>query len=619
MCGIAGIFDSELAPQELPGRLERMADAMVHRGPDDCGISVVPEMRAGLACRRLSIVDLVTGHQPMASEDGGVTVVMNGEIYNHRQLRAELERRGHRFRSTSDTEAVVHLYEEEGLECLGRLHGMFAVAILDARARRLVLARDASGMKTLYWTRTPSGFLFASEVKAILASGLAPAEPDWAAVDSYLGFAYVPAPLSCFRGISKLPAGEYAVVALGSVSRGTFWRLRFDHSRAPRSDAEYAVELEALLRAAVKTHVDADVTVGAFISGGWDSSLIATFAAETSSRPLKTFSLVFPDDPDADESRFSRLLAAHLGTEHREVEFRAADIPATLKAAMRHLEEPCTTCPVLLDFHLARAAGQEVKAVVGGEGADELFAGYHWLSSDIYYRLRRVVPRTLARLLQPLVTDPRLVRACAVLSAGDEASADVEWARALTNRRKDALLRPERRPTEKADAAPFRVHADTLASCTDLLQRRLGYELTRRLADGILFAHDKMGMAHALEVRMPFLDRAVVDFALALPSGMKLRNGHPKHVLSLVASQLPPDIAHRRKFGLHYAERFLLTGPNKSFARELLLDSTGPDGLFQRRYLEPLLNRILSKPGESVRQVWMLLFLQTWWNEFFSG
>ena len=619
MCGIAGIFDSGLAPQELPRLLERMVDAMLHRGPDDCGIAAFPELRAGLACRRLSIVDLVTGHQPLASEDGGVVVVMNGEIYNHRPLRAELEKRGHRFRSASDTETVVHLYEDQGLECLGRLNGMFGLAILDLRARRLVLARDATGMKTLYWTGTPSGFLFASEVKALLASRLVRAEPDWAAVDSYLAFSYVPAPLSCFRGIEKLPAGEYVVFEAGKVSRGAFWRLRFQNSQAPKSDAEYAADLEARLRAAVKTHLDADVPVGAFVSGGWDSSLIATFAAQLSSRPLKTFSLVFPDHPEADEGRFSRQLTAHLGTDHREVEFRAADVPATLAAAVRHLEEPCTTCPVLLDFRLASVAGREVKTVLGGEGADELFAGYRWLRSQVYYRLRRVVPRLLARTLQPLVAHPRLVRACAVLSARDGVSADVEWFRVLTNRRKDELLLPGRRPAAKPDAAPFYLHPETLASCTDLLQRRLGYEFTRRLADGILFAHDKMGMAHALEVRMPFLDRAVVDFALALPSRMKIRDGRAKYVLSLLVSQLPPDIARRRKLGLHYPERVLLAGSNQTFTREMLLDSAAPDGLFQKRPLERLLGRSLSRPGEPMRLVWMLLFLQSWWNEFFRG
>jgi asparagine synthase (glutamine-hydrolysing) len=617
MCGIAGIFESEVAPSELPPLLERMADSMLHRGPDDRGIAAFPDLRAGLACRRLSIVDLVTGHQPIAGEDGNVVVVMNGEIYNHRELRAELESRGHRFRSSSDTETVVHLYEDEGLECLARLNGMFGLAILDVRARRLVLARDAAGMKTLYWTRTPSGFLFASEVKALLASRLFAAQPDWEALDSYLAFAYVPAPMSCFRGVEKVPAGEYVILEEGHASRGVFWRPRFEPAGAPQNDQEYAAELEVRLRAAVKTHLDADVPVGAFVSGGWDSSLVAALAAEISPRPLRTFSLVFPEDPDLDESHFSRQLATHLGTEHQEVEFRAADVPATLACAIGHLEEPCTTAPALLDFRLASVAGRVVKSVVGGEGSDELFAGYLHLKPGMYYRARRVFPRPLARAMQPFAASARLARACAVLSAPDDASADIEWFRSFTRRRKDELLLPHCRPHPRSDGAPFSLHPETLASCTDLLERRLAYEFTRRLPDGILFCHDKMTMAHSLELRMPFLDRGVIDFALALPSRMKWRGSHGKYVLSLLASRLPPEIARRRKFGLHYSRRFLLAATNQAFVRELLLDSAAPDGLFRKEAVERLLGRYRAKPDETARFVWLLVFLQSWWNEFF--
>jgi asparagine synthase (glutamine-hydrolysing) len=618
MCGIAGIFNVDFGPEDISAVLRQMADSMVHRGPDDCGIFVSSELRAGLACRRLSIVDLTSGSQPICSEDGAIAVVMNGEIYNHRELRAALERRGHRFRSRADTEVVVHLYEDHGIDCLARLNGMFAIAILDGRARKLVLARDPCGMKPLYWTRTAAGFLFASEVKALLASGLMPAEPDWAAVDTYLATGFVPAPQSCFKGIQKLPPGGYAVVESGHLTQNKFWRLRFENGAAPRTDSDYAADLEERLRAAVRTHLDADVTVGALVSGGLDSSLIATFAAQSISRPLKTFSLVFPDDPDIDESRFSRLLTANLGTEHQEIEFRAADVPSILQKAVRSLEEPCTASPALLDFRLFSEVSRAVKTVVGGEGSDELFAGYGWLRSNIYHQLRRVVPTLLPRMLQPIMSDPRLVRACAVLSAADDASADPEWFRAFTPKQMDRLLRPDIRAA-RPDVSPLRVEAETLSSCSDPLQRRLAFAFSRRMSDGILLVHDKISMAHSLELRLPFLDRAVVDFALALPSHMKLRQGREKFVLSLLARHIPPEITRRRKFGLQYPERCLLSGPVRSFATEMLLDSSRPGGLFERRVLEPLLMRALSRPGERVRLVWMLLFLQVWWKEFFDG
>jgi asparagine synthase (glutamine-hydrolysing) len=616
MCGISGVFGSRLPPQELPRLLARMSATLVHRGPDDCGQLALPEMGSGLACRRLSLVDLVTGNQPLTNEDGTVAVVMNGEIYNHRQLRAELELRGHAFRSTTDTEVVAHLFEQQGLECLERLNGMFGLAILDVKARRLILARDAAGMKPLYWTETPSGSLFASEVKALFASGLVAAGPDWHTLHAYLAVGFHAPPRSCFRGIEKLPAGGYVVIDGGGVRRGTFWRMRFDTSRPRRSDAEYAEEAEARLRAAVKSHLDADVPVGAFISGGLDSALVTTFAAQASSRPLRTFSLVFPDDPDVDESRYSRTLAASLGTEHEEVEFRAADIPALLPAAIRHLEEPCNPGPVLLEYHLAEAASKSVKAVMSGEGSDELFAGYGWLRSGYYYSLRRVVPRPIARLAGPLVSQPRLVRAAGILSARTDALADIEWFRAFTAEQKDSLLSPESRISE-GDTLSLLPHPDTLASCQDHLQRRLSFDFTRRLGEAILFMSDKMNMAHSLEVRMPFLDRTLIDFALALPSDMKVRNGREKYILSLLGSHIPPAIAQRRKFGLHYPDHCLFSPIGRAYVRELLLDSAKPDGPLVRSQVETFLNRALRGPGEGTRLIWILMLLQAWWNEFF--
>jgi asparagine synthase (glutamine-hydrolysing) len=616
MCGIAGVFHSNVGAEELAALLGRMADSMVHRGPDDFGFSTVPHLGAGVACRRLSIVDLATGRQPILNEDGDIAVVLNGEIYNHRDLRVRLEGRGHRFRSAADTEVIVHLYEEEGVDCLGRLNGMFGLAVLDARERRLLLARDPSGMKSLYWTRVSGGLLFASEVKALAASGLVGLEPDWDGLDTLLAIGYAPAPGSCFRNIRKLPAGEYLVAQNGTVTGGTYWRLRFRNAQRPRSDEEHADELESRLRAAVRSHLDADVTVGAFVSGGWDSSLVATFAAEATPRPLKTFSIVFPEDPGLDESRFSRQLAARLGSDHRETEFRAADAPALLAKAVWHLEEPCTAAPVLVNYQLAAIAAREVKAVVSGEGSDELFAGYLWLRSDWYYPLRRVVPRAVARSLQRLFTDQRLFRVLGILGAEDEVSADLEWFRGFSPARKELLLATDRRAS-RSDTASARPHADTLATCVNRLQRRLSLDFTRRLANGILLIQDKTSMAHSLELRMPFLDRSVIDFAEGLPSDLKIRNGREKYVLSLLARRrLPPEIAQRRKLGLRYPERILLAPPMRSFARDLLLGSAKPGGLFRKDRLESEFDRIFRPPGEQSRQGWLLLYLQSWWNQF---
>jgi asparagine synthase (glutamine-hydrolysing) len=619
MCGIAGVFNARSEATDLDAILQRMTDSLIHRGPDASGLCVFPALGAGVACRRLSLVDVATGGQPVLNESGDIALVMNGAIYNYRELRCRLEQRGHRFRGASDTEVIVHLYEDQGVDCLNELNGMFALAILDARAGRLLLARDGAGMKPLYWTEAHGAIVFGSEVKALKASGRVDLEPDWSGIDTFLSVGYIPAPGTCFRGIRKLAAGEYVLFHDGTWNDGVFWRFRFTSPIAARSEEEYADELERLLRTAVRSHLDADVPVGAFISGGWDSSLVATYAAQASATPLRTFSLVFPDDPDADESRYSRAVAHALGSDHAEVEFRNADMQRILPALMRHLEEPCTATPVLLDYHLSAAAGPRVKAVVGGEGSDELFAGYPWLRSAAYYRLRPLVPRPLAKRLQEHVSDRRLVRACGILGAGDEVAADMEWFRAFTVREKNDLLHRGRRG-EEPDLRPVRPPDAALASATDVLQRRLALDFTRRLADGILFGHDKMCMAHSLELRMPFLDRSVVDFALRLPSSLKLGRGRrEKHLLSRLARSLPEIVAGRRKSGLHYPERMLVAEPNRTYVRELLLDANGSERLFQPAALEALLGRCLAAPGEGTRLVWMLVVLQCWWTEFFGA
>jgi asparagine synthase (glutamine-hydrolysing) len=492
---------------------------------------------------------------------------------------------------------------------------MFAIAILDTDACRLILARDASGMKPLYWTRSPAGFVFASEVKALAASGFVSLKPDAAGLDAFLTTGFVPSPGTCFEGIERLPAGEYLTVQASGETRETFWRLRFNADSPPKDDREYARELERLLRAAVQSHLDADVPVGAFVSGGWDSSLVATLAAEYSPRTLKTFSLIFPDDPDMDESRFSRELAQRLKTDHHEVEYRGSQIPDLLPKTVRSLEEPSTAGPALLGFHLASEAAREVKAVVMGEGSDELFGGYVWLRSSAYYRLRPFVPRLAARLMQGAVSDPRAVRALGVLAAEDEPAADVEWFRAFTNSQKDLLLNPEWR-SHLPDNAVFRTHPDTLSSCSDRLQRRLSLDFTRRLSDGILLINDKVSMAHSLEARMPFLDRRLLDFASVLPSTMKIRGGQEKYVLSLLASLLPAQIARRRKFGLGYPKCALLKEPVRSFSEQVLLDSAEP-GPFRRKSIEGVLQQVRAGRRESGRLLWMLLTVQCWWNEFF--
>jgi len=616
MCGIAGVVNTELSPEELEAALARMERSLFHRGPDEGGVLAFPAQRAGLAARRLAIVDLQGGRQPMPNEDGTVHAVLNGEIYNHAELRRDLESRGHRFKSRSDTEAVVHLYEEHGVACLDLLHGMFGLAVFDSRRRRLLLARDGPGMKPLYFAETGCGFLFGSEAKALFASGLVRPEPNLAAIDTYLALGYVPTPMSAFQGVEKLRPGCFVVVEPSGVRRGEFWRFRHQEPSPSKSDAEYVDELDSLLSRAVRSHLAADVPVGAFLSGGWDSSLTAAYAARHTGKRLQTFSIVFPGEPKTDESQHARLMSAFLGAGHHEVEFQPASIPDAMPRIARHLEEPCSNVPVAVVYALTSLGAQHLKTVVSGEGSDELFAGYHYFRSGQSYPIRRFTPRGPARFAARFVKNPRVRRALRFLGAPDERTADAEWFRVFSPAEKRRLLKPEYW-NEGPDLAPAMIPDEVLSTCRDVLQRRLALDFTGRLADGILFMSDKMSMSHSLEVRMPFLDRAVVDFALRLPSRLKMCRGREKVVLSALAKRhLPPGIAARRKQGLGYPPRVWTTPPVDRYVRELLLDGPGP---FDVASVERLILQTKNGGRPYALPINRVVFLQAWWNEFISA
>lgn len=620
MCGIAGIFDGQIASEEYPAVLGRMATSIIHRGPDEGGALALPQLRAGLASRRLSIVDIAGGQQPVANEDETVHVVFNGEIYNHVELRRELESRGHTFRSHCDTEVIVHAYEEWDLDALDRFHGMFALAILDTNRRRLVLARDSAGMKHLYWAQTASGLIFGSEIKALLASGFIEPKVDPAAIQLYLSAAFIPAPLTGFLGIRKLPAAGFLVAENGGIREERFWTPRYSIDTPLHSEEEYVEEMERLLRAAVKSHLAADVPVGAFISGGWDSSLVATFAAEQTSRKLKTFSIIFPDAPQADESRYSRLLANQLGSDHQETEFRVSEATDMYRDVVRHLEEPNSRAPVLLFYQLCRMAGSEVKSILAGEGSDELFAGYDWFQSKVAplaHALRPITPQALARLALPYARGARSHLPLRTLAAKDDAETDIAWLRCMTPTIDSELISPEMR-SATPDLQLLLPHPTTIDSYRGHLDRLLSLEQHGRLADGILLEADKMSMAHSLESRMPFLDRSIVEFSMRLPQNLKLRGSQEKYILKPLTRHLPPEIAQRKKWGLQYPRTFHADMSRSESVRELLLDSPNNGGILDRDAVEKFLNNKDGLTERSTFGLGGLVVLQTWWNEFFD-
>lgn len=614
MCGIAGIFDARIALKDYATILGRMGDAIVHRGPDQQGVRVLPEVPAGLRSCRLSLVDLARGGQPMANEDDTVHLVFNGEIYNHRQLRHELQAKGHTFRSECDTEVVVHLYEDHGIDCLARLHGMFALAIVDTRKRRLLLARDSIGMRCVYWTHTPAGLLFGSEIRAIVASGLYERRPDAVAVRTFLHASYVPSPLTGFDGVRKLPPAGWLTVEDGKVREGRFWLPRFRSDGPSRTEGEQADRLRQLLESATTSHIDADVPVGVFISGGLDSSTIALLAAELRPRKLKSYSIVFPEDPGADESRFSRLIAGRIGSDHREIEFRLDDLREMLATVARAVEEPSLRSPWVLDHLLAKHASADVKAVLTGEGADELFGGYPWLRNRPYSlgeSFNGFFPRPLAGYLATRLRDYRARRLFRALAAPGRRALDLEWYHHLSPPVGYDCLSPDLTSIEP-NLDLLLPAQETMASCRDRLQRRLAIELWGRLPDGILLPSDKVSMAHSLEVRMPFLDHSIVEYALALPSQFKIKKQSEKHVLKL-ASGAPQEIVKRQKFGLRYGA-----------AMDPVLARMAQDILLDARDLCPYIHRDAVESALAADRVSRLMLLhpvmlQCWWSECIKG
>lgn len=617
MCGIAGIFAAEADPSEIRAILIRMNEAQRHRGPDEGRIWLDPVMPAGLASRRLAIIDPDHGRQPAVNEDGSIHVVMNGEIYNHADLRSRLLAAGHRFASLCDTEVVVHLYEEYGIQSLEKLKGMFALAVLDTKRERLLLARDGVGMKPLYHCHGKFGVAFSSEPQALFAAGLLPAEPDPQTIDLYFSLGYVPAPLSSFRHIGKLQAGHYLVADKDGIRQGVHWRFRYPSRRSDAGTGQCEEGLERQLREAVRSHLKADAPVGFYLSGGWDSSLVAVLAAQETGERLRTYSLVFPEDPGHDESRYQRLMAKTLGSEHHEVEYRDSGLLSMLLPVARHLGEPCAAMPVMAHYQLAALASRDVRVVLSGEGADELFGGYPWHLPRLPYLLRRLPVRSLFGTIAAITDRIGLRRFCRVVAAADDRAADAEWLRVFDEAEKKALLPPLYRFAGR-DLEPVLIPDALQASCRDGIDRRLAQDVLGRLEGAILLAADRLSMAHALEIRMPFLDSDMMAFAAALPSSMKIRGRRQKYLLSRLADRyLPGEIAARRKKGLSQPHGSWVREPIASFVRRFLLDQAA-SGPFEKRRLERYLAHWLYPGSIKALHIARLVFFQCWWNTHFD-
>jgi asparagine synthase (glutamine-hydrolysing) len=631
MCGIVGIF-SPGAPDQ-PAHATRMRDAIAHRGPDDAGLYQSPDRRVILGHRRLSIVDLsAAGHQPMSNEDGTVWLVFNGEIYNHAALRPDLEARGHVFRSRTDTEVILHLYEEEGVECLSRLDGMFALALWDERRRQLLLARDRLGKKPLYYTRAGGRLLFASEIKALLAHPGVSRDLDLEAMDLYLTFSNTPPPRTLFAGISKLPAAHRLVMGeTGATAIERYWSPLGGRPWGDRQidEEEAAAEVRARLESAVRKRMMSDVPIGCFLSGGVDSSANVALMSALSDRPLQTYSVGFEGFGPAENFHdlpYAREVAARFGCRHRELTVTAEECRGYLPELVYDQDEPIAD-PACLPMHfLCRVVRRDgVVVVLVGEGSDEVFGGYE----DMAHVLTSAGPRFEQVRRLPSLVRASLHRASRLLGA-PAGRVDL-----LRRAREDEPLYwgldVAFWETEKADllttraAAPFsfvkEVYAELAARQpgADLLQQMSALELANRLPELLLMRVDKISMAHSLEARAPFLDADLVSYALSLPQRLKIRGmRETKYILKqALRPLLPASVLDRHKQGFRVPLPEWLRGPLAGWARRQVLEGPLAErGVFRRAYLERLWRRHLSGQFDHSYDLWCLINLGAWYERW---
>lgn len=629
MCGITGWanLDSYTPPPEGARELlHAMCERMVHRGPDSEGLFVNSGVALGM--RRLAIIDLVTGEQPAFNEDKGVAVILNGEIYNYRELRSDLEKRGHSFRSASDTEVLPHLYEEYGDKMVGEINGMFAFALWDSRRRKLLIARDRFGEKPLYWGVFDNTLLFASEPKVLLAHPAVKPSLNLQALRQYLSFDYVPAPLSIYEGINKLPAAHKLVLEDGRVCVDRYWQLSYKIADPMPSENEAAEHLRDLLADAVRMRLVSDVPLGVLLSGGVDSSSVAALAVRASSEPVKTFSISFAE-ASFDESAYARGVAKFLGTDHHE-ERLSANLAANLVSEIgAWMDEPFSDPSLVPTYLLSRFTRKHVTVALGGDGGDELFAGYPMYAGLRWAEFYKRVPVALrSSIIEPLVKllpvktknlsfDYKALRFVTGAKYDTVARHHV-WFGAFTPEEQMELLTPEALAGTNSDiyeqAREFAEECDS----EDLVTRMQSVDTRLYLAEDILTKVDRSSMAVSLEVRAPFLDPRVAEFAASLPCNYKLRGHKTKYILKKAVNEMLPRFVTRRGkkgFGVPVAE--WLKVKLRPLARDLLSpERVRRAGVFNPSYVSRLQDEHERGIANHRKLLWTLLMFELWHESF---
>jgi asparagine synthase (glutamine-hydrolysing) len=626
MCGIAGYLNLNGQPVDRQETIvDRMCQSIRHRGPDDQGKLIMGPVALGM--RRLSIIDLKTGHQPIGNETGSVWIVFNGEIYNHQELQQRIIARGHRLSTKSDTETVVHLYEEYGIDCLRFLEGMFAFALWDHEHQRLFIARDRMGEKPLHWSIANGKFIFGSEIKALLEHPDIPRKLRPEALQKYLALEYVPAPDTMFVGIDKLPPAHYLLVENGQVKIKNYWHP--EESPKKMNEQQAQTTLSELLEESIRLRLIADVPLGVFLSGGIDSSLIAALAARNSTRTLKTFSIGFADQ-SFDESKHARTVAAHLGTEHHVEIFDPHTGLQMMEELWNFLDEPLADASIIPTYFLSKTTRTHVTVALAGEGGDELFGGYPTYQAHRLAQFWTAIPRPLrTAVLEPAIRSLPVshdnfsfdYRAKRFIAAAEQppVKRHLQWMGAIPLTEHTLLLNPEL--LALSGSAPLYPEIScALSHSTDVVSTIMQLDINSYLPDDLLVKGDRASMATSLELRLPFLAFPVVEFAFNLPSQLKIRGMTTKYLLRKIAAPfLPSAILQRPKKGFGIPVAKWLTHEFKPLVDELLNEQfIKTQQIFLWPYIKQLLDEHINRRVDRRKELWSLLMFQLWWRKFFT-
>jgi len=626
VCGICGKLNFDSQRSVTPGLLKTMADTIHHRGPDDEGYYISGPV--GLGFRRLSIIDLTTGHQPICNEDGTVWIVFNGEIYNYQELRNELKSKGHVFKTQTDTEVIVHLYEEFGESCVENLRGMFAFAIWDGRNRTLLLARDRVGIKPLYYRLTAGSIIFGSEIKAILGDPEVNAEVVPAMVDRFLTFLYLPGEETLFRDIHKLAPGSYMLIRDGNVQIKPYWDLHF--SPVPISVKDAEEKLLVLLEESIRLHMISDVPVGFLLSGGIDSTAMLGFAVGKTGHKSSSYTIGFSDSSVIDERPYARLAAAKYGSEHHEMTIDAKDFADFLPQYVRHMEEPVCEPPAIALYYVSKLAKEFVKVLISGEGGDEAFAGYPNYRSMLWLERVKALCKPMNGILSTVVGSFALLPGAQPLAKYAQLLGvpfdSYYYSRAsspfsfFNTHVKELYTESFISSSDKSRSAePAKRHLKSTVEY-NVLNRMLYVDTKTWLPDDLLIKADKITMANSVELRVPLLDHRVLEFAASLPVNHKVHGFTTKYLAKTALSKrVPREILDRRKTGFPVPYNSWLRGHLKDWLYDVLLDrKTLSRGYFRKSAVEKLLDEN-GRSGSHAKELFSLAVLELWHREFLEG